>query len=148
MARFRSAIRRADPESEPRDRWRRWILAGQGGYYVIIGAWPLLHFTSFARVAALPTNPFQAHAFAALIVVVGGSLLEATRRGPPGPQPTLLGAAVAGAIALVELLWLPRMGVPSALWFDLAVQVAIGIALALLYPREENRTQTSARRRL
>jgi hypothetical protein len=133
------ASRRPDADPEPRDLWRRRILLGQGLYYVLTGAWPLLHFDSFADAVGLPINAFQAHAFAALILVVGGCLIEAARRAPVGRHPVLLGASVAGAIALVEVVWLPRFGTFTALWLDLPVEVALTVTLAVLYPREPAR---------
>ncbi len=130
-----------------RDRLRRWVLLAQGVYYVLTGLWPLLDFHSFARFVALDVIPFQAQAFAAVIIVIGASLIEAARREPPGPYPTMLGAAVAGAIAIVSLFWLPRMGVASGLWIDFAVEVAIVAALILLYPRTQPERGRKTRRR-
>ena len=132
---------------ERRDRWRRWALGGQGVYYVATGLWPLLHFDSFADVVAFQVNPFQAQAFAAVIIVVGLALLEAARREPPGPFPTLLGIAVAGAISVVSLTWLPRLGAASGLWADLAVEVAFAVALGVLYPRAQADPTRTPRRR-
>jgi len=123
------------------------VLGGQGLYYVVTGLWPLLHFDSFADVVAFQVNPFQAQAFAAVIIVVGGSLLESARREPPGPFPTLLGIAVASAIAIVSLTWLPRLDAASGLWADLAVEVAIAIALAVTYPRARPEESRPSRRR-
>lgn len=123
------------------------MLAGQGIYYIVTGLWPLLHFSSFAAVVGFRISPFQAHAFAALIIVIGGSLLEASRREPPGPFPTLLGIAVAGAISIVSLVWLPRLAAASGLWADLAVEAAIVIALTLLYPRSPPEKERATRRR-
>lgn len=130
-----------------RPRWRRRTILVQGGYYLVTGAWPLLHFPSFARLVDLPINPFQAHAFAALVMVVGACLLEAGRRGDPGAYPTMLGAAVAVAIALVEIVWLPRFGGLSGLWLDLPVEVAFALALGLLYPRRRRKEPETYRRR-
>jgi len=133
---------------EGRDRWRRWLLAGQGAYYVLTGLWPLVHFSSFATVMSQHINPFQAQAFGAVIAVLGGSLMEAARREPPGPFPTLLGAAIASAIALVSLWWLPRLAATSILWIDLVLEVAIAVGLILFYPRSQpDRSRTSTRRR-
>lgn len=120
-------------------------MAAQGIYYLLTGAWPFLHFSSFRHIVNLPINAFQAHAFAALILVIGGCLLEAARREGPAAYPTMLGAAVAVAIALVEVVWLPRFGGFSALWLDLPVEVAFAIALAVLYPRENSSTQNRTR---
>lgn len=143
--------------ADRRDRWRRGVLASQGTYYVLIGLWPLLHFSSYASFVALPMNPFQAQIFGAVILVVGGSLAEAARREPPGSFPTLLGMAVASAIALVSLFWLPRspavggiwlFGEASGLWVDVLIEVAIAVALVLLYPRPlPERGRTTTRRR-
>lgn len=130
-----------------RDRLRRWAMLAQGVYYVLTGLWPLLHFDSFARFVALDVIPFQAQSFAAVIIVIGASLIEAARREPPGPYPTMLGAAVAGAIAIVSLFWLPRTGVASGLWIDFAVEVAIAAALILLYPRAKPERGRKTRRR-
>lgn len=138
--------RAADPIDAARARWRRRILAGQGAYYMVTGAWPLIHFPSFAHFINLPVNPFQADAFAALVVVVGGTLLEAARREAVGALATLLGLAVAAAIALVEAVWLPRFGVLTPLWIDLGLQVAFALSLGIFYPREMEATRVNRRR--
>jgi hypothetical protein len=149
LANRRAGKDRSNPlSSEGRARWRRRVLAGQGLYYVLIGLWPLIHFASFADAVALRVNPFQAHAFGAVLVVLGGSFLEAVRREPPDAYPTLVGVVVAAAIALVSLWWLPRLAVASALWVDLVIEVAFALALVLLYPRSQTeRSRTSSRRR-
>lgn len=139
----------ANPKGvQTRDQWRRSVLLIQGGYYILAGLWPLIHFSSFARFVAVDMNPFQSQLFSALLVVIGAVLIEGARRQPPGPYPTLLGAAAAGAIALVSLMWLPRFGVASALWADLAVEVAFALILILLYPRQqpERRGRVTGRR--
>jgi hypothetical protein len=123
------------------------VLLAQGVYYVLTGLWPLVDFHSFARFVALDVIPFQAQAFAAVIIVIGASLIEAARREPPSAYPTMLGAAVAGAIAIVSLFWLPRMGVTSGLWIDFAIEVAIAAALVLLYPRAQPEPSRKTRRR-
>ncbi len=137
------ALARAGP-----DRWRRRVMIAQGIYYVASGLWPLVHFASFADRVAVQINPFQAQTFGAVLVVLGASLIEAARREPPGPYPTLLGAAVAAAIALTGLWWLPRLGTASVLWIDLVLEVAFAVALILLYPRAQTeRSRSSTRRR-
>ena len=138
--------RALDPAETTRDRRRRHILAAQGAYYMLIGAWPLIHFPSFARFVGLPVNPFQAHAFGALLVVVGGVLLESVRRETSEALATLLGLAAAAAIALVEAMWLPRFGIMTPLWIDLGVQVALALTLGLFYPREITAARVNRRR--
>lgn len=137
--------RAAEPEA--RARRRRSVLAAQGAYYVLLGAWPLAHFASFARAVALPVNPFQAHVFGAVLVVLGACLLEAVRREPPTAFPTLLGVSVAAAIAFVELVWLPQSRVQSVLWLDLIVQLAAAVALLLFYPRAPAQPERPGARR-
>jgi hypothetical protein len=131
-----------------RARWRRRLLTAQGVYYILTGLWPLVHFSSYADAIALPLDPFRSQTLAAVMVVVGGSLIEATRRGAPGPFPTLLGAAVAGAVGIVSLWWLPRAPFTTALWVDLFLEIGFALTLVLLYPRpQEERSPPSARRR-
>lgn len=148
MASSRPGRAPADAQSE-RDRWRRRLLAAQGAYYIVTGLWPLVHFSSFAAAVALPLHPFPTQTFGAVLLVIGGSLVEATRRGPPGPFPTLLGAAVAAAIAIVSLWWLPRLATGTALWWDLPLELAFAVSLILLYPRapQEERARPAPRRR-
>ncbi len=134
----RSTGSAANPRSaQTRDHWRRRVLLIQGGYYILAGLWPLIHFSSFTRFVAVDMNPFQSQVFAGLLVVIGAVLIEGARREPPGPYPTLLGAAVAGAIAVVSLMWLPRFAVATGLWADLALEVAFALILILLYPRQQ-----------
>ncbi|MGD8867101.1 MAG: hypothetical protein PVI01_05715 [Gemmatimonadales bacterium] len=121
--------------AERRNRRRRVVMLVQGTYYILTGLWPLAHFSSFSRAVALSVNPFQAQASGAVLVVIGAYLLEAGRREPPGASATLLGIAIAGAIAVVDLVWLPRLAAPSALWGDLLAEVAIATALVIFYPR-------------
>jgi hypothetical protein len=132
---------------ERRNRWRRLAIMAQGLYYILTGLWPLAHFSTYSRVVALPVNPFQAQVFGAVLVVIGAHFMEAGRREPPGPSVTLLGLAVAGAIAVVDMVWLPRLGSVSALWIDLVAEVAIAVALVVFYPRLQTERNPLARRR-
>ena len=148
MASRRQGRTPADQPPDARARLRRWVVIALGAYYVVTGLWAIIHFPSFARAVGLTINPFQAQAFAALILVVGANLLDAARRGAPGHFPTLLGATVAASIALVELIWLPRLEPAGALWLDLVVELAFAILLVVLYPRAQKpENQSSGRRR-
>lgn len=135
--------------TDRRNRRRRLVILVQGAYYVLSGLWPLAHFPSFSRAAGLPIHPFQAQMLGAVLVVVGAHLLETGRREPPGASATLLGIAIAGAISLIDMVWLPRLGAVTALWGDLMVQVAIAVALVVFYPRlqSERSTHPLSRRR-
>lgn len=132
---------------ERRNRFRRLAIMAQGLYYILTGLWPLAHFASFSRAVALPVNPFQAQAFGAVLVVIGAHFMEAGRRAPPGSSATLLGIAVAGAIAVVDMVWLPRLASASALWVDLVAEVAIAVALVVFYPRLQGERSPLTRRR-
>jgi hypothetical protein len=145
------ASRRRGPEGgavDLRDRWRRRVVLAQGAYYLLVGIWPLVHFPSYTEVVAFALNPFQAQAFGAVIAVLGGSLLEAARREPPGVFTTALAIAVAGAITLVSLIWLPREPRLTGLWLDVVLEVTFAVALVVLYPRaQSDRSRTVTRRR-
>ena len=132
---------------ERRNRRRRLAITAQGLYYILTGLWPLAHFSSFSRAVALPVNPYQAQVFGAILVVLGAHFIETGRRDAPGSSTTLLGIAIAGAIAVVDMVWLPRLGTVSALWIDLVVEVAIAAALVVFYPRLQTERNPLARRR-
>jgi hypothetical protein len=124
------------------------VILAQGTYYVLTGIWPLAHFSSFSRAVALAVNPFQAQAFGAVLIVIGAHLLEAARRESPDASATLLGLAVAGAVSVVNMIWLPRLGTVSALWGDLLIEVAIAVTLVIFYPRlQGNRNPSPLPRR-
>ncbi len=140
------ANRSAEPDA--RGRTRRWVMRAQGVYYVALGVWPIAHFASYAAAVGLRTTPFHAHLLSAVFVVLGACLLEATRKEAPGVFPTLVGVAVASAVAFVELIWLPRSRVIGVLWADLGLQLAFTISLLLLYPRaQESPGRPGVRRR-
>jgi hypothetical protein len=133
---------------ERRATRRRWIIMGQGIYYVLLGVWPLLYFDSFASAVGLQMHPFQAQLFGAVLAVVGGALIESARREPPDTDPTLLAASVAAALALIDFVWLPRLRVISWFWVDLVVELAFAVTLIVHYPRQQaGRGQTMSRRR-
>lgn len=133
--------------ADRRNRRRRLAIMAQGLYYMLTGLWPLAHFSSYSRALALPVNPFQAQVFGAVLVVIGAHFMEAGRREPPGPSATLLGVAVACAIAVVDMVWLPRLGSVSVLWIDLVAEVAIAVSLVVFYPRTQPERNPLGRRR-
>lgn len=139
------ALRSTEPYA--RGQWLRRFILAQGAYYALTGLWPIVHFRSFGRALALPVHPFQAHILGAVLVVIAAVLVEHARKEPPGQIIALLGLAVASAIALVELIWLPQLQVLTWLWVDLGVQLALAVALLVFYPRTGEGSQPGARRR-
>ncbi|NJC68578.1 hypothetical protein HC031_02395 [Planosporangium thailandense] len=84
----------------------RRLLAAQGGYYLVTGVWPLLHFRSFTTVAGPKPDRFQTQVAGALFAAAGLALLA----GRPLETGTrVLSGATAAAAMLMDLAYLPRI---------------------------------------
>ena len=69
-----------DPATERLQPWSKLALA-HGAYLVFIGAWPLLHLRSFAKVTGPKPEGWLAKAVGASIANVGIELMQAALRG-------------------------------------------------------------------
>ncbi len=54
----------------------------QGGYYLIGGLWPLVHFRSFEKVTGRKPDRFVTEVASALYVAIGAALLAGGKRPP------------------------------------------------------------------
>jgi hypothetical protein len=56
---------------------RRSVLRAQGGYYVLTGAWPLVHMASFESVTGPKVDDWLVRMVGLLAAVIGATLLAA-----------------------------------------------------------------------
>lgn len=77
----------------------RALATGQGLYWAASGIWPLVHLPSFEAVTGpKPGQRWLVRTLGVLILVVGGTLALAGRRGRVTPELRLLGAAGAAGL--------------------------------------------------
>jgi hypothetical protein len=69
-----------DPATERLQPWSKLALA-HGGYLVFIGAWPLVHLRSFAKVTGPKPEGWLAKGVGACLANVGIQLIQAAVRG-------------------------------------------------------------------
>jgi hypothetical protein len=80
------------------------VLITQGSYWLLTGAWPLVHLHSFLYLTGAKTDLWLVRVVGMLITVVGGVLLAAGLHENLTPE--IMGLAVAASAALmVADLW-------------------------------------------
>lgn len=77
----------------------------QGMFYLVTGAWPLLHMRSFLAVTGPKRELWLVRSVGASLAAVGAGLLDAGTGGGGGVRRShaLTGAAVAAGLAAVDL---------------------------------------------
>jgi hypothetical protein len=101
----------------------------QGGYYLVTGLWPLVHFRSFTALSGPKPDRFQTQTTGALFAAIGFALLvgEPATRG----MRTLSGGTAVAAIG-AELAY--RRYLPRVFALDGVLQAAC-LAVAAMPPR-------------
>jgi hypothetical protein len=98
----------------------------QGWYFVLTGAWPLLHFRSFEAITGRKPEPWLVKMVGLLAASIGVTLLRAARRpGAIDAQTELLATTSAGSFAAIDL-WYTAVGRISPVYLGDAV-VEIGL---------------------
>lgn len=88
----------------------RSLLRLQGGYYVLGGLWPLVHFRSFEQVAGPKPDRFQTQVTSVLFISAGVTLLAGiSKPGPAAPQVRLLATGAGTGLALLDLAYRRRL---------------------------------------
>jgi hypothetical protein len=110
-----------DAAADPRERAVDLV---QGAYYVVTGAWPLVHLPSFLAVSGDKAERWLVRSYGALTLAVGIALLAP----PEGGSRATLGRAAALAIGLPEVWFVARRRIRPVYAIDAAVQAAFVLA--------------------
>jgi len=81
------------------------IALSQGLYYVIGGIWPLLSIGTFQLVTGRKRDLWLVKTVGLLLTAIGAVLVSAARSKRNGPEIVLLGAASAGVIGGVDVVY-------------------------------------------
>lgn len=98
-------------------RAARW----QGLYYLVGGAWPLVHYPSFERATGRKRDRWLVETVAGLLVAIGGAQLARPSRW--------LGLASACTLAAIDVRYAARGTIARVYYADAAVELAIALAL-------------------
>jgi hypothetical protein len=102
---------------------RRWpgVATLQGSYYLVTGAWPILHLPSFAAVTGPKPEGWLVKMVGLLSVAIGGCLLMASRRRIT-PEVRWLGMASAAAFGGIDVWYAARRRISPVYLLDAAVE--------------------------
>src|SRR5215210_1647848 len=98
----------------------------QGSYYLLTGAWPILHLRSFMRVTGPKRDRWLVQTFGALVCAIGLSLLAGS--GDRGSR--TLGTTSALALAAAELWFVSRGRISPVYLGDAMAELALVAAMA------------------
>lgn len=111
---------------------RRWQSAGavrlaslQGLFYAITGIWPLLHLRSFLYVTGPKTDLWLVQTVGALIAVSGLALFLAARHRKLTAEWAVLAAGQAGALAIIDIVFVTRERISGIYLADAVVELAL-----------------------
>ena len=94
----------------------------QGAYFVVSGAWALVHIESFQRVTGPKTDLWLVKTVGALLVGIGAALILAGTRQQFDPAVVLIAMASAAALLGVELVYVPKRVISPIYLVDAAIE--------------------------
>ena len=99
------------------------MAAAQGFYYVVSGAWPLVHMGSFQKVTGRKTDLWLVKTVGLLLVAIGGGLILAALNRQFVPALVFMAMGSAAALLLIELVYVSRRVISPIYLGDAAVEL-------------------------
>jgi hypothetical protein len=112
---------------ERHDHGARGLARLMGWFYLVTGAWPLLHIRSFEWVTGPKTDRWLVKTVGALIAATGATLLLAARRDRVTPEVAVLAAGNAAALATIDVVYVAKRRIRPVYLLD-AVAESILVA--------------------
>ncbi len=101
------------------------LAAGQGGYYLATGIWPLLNIETFQMVTGPKRDRWLVKTVGVLISVIGGVLLLAGMRGDPTEEVPLLAIGSAAGLTAIDGVYVARRRISPIYLMDAAAELAL-----------------------
>jgi len=117
----------------------RFLLAGQGVYYVLTGAWPLLSMDAFEAVTGPKTDDWLVKMVGVLAAVIGATLLVAVRRHEISGAVVFLAVTAAVGFAAIDVVSVLNGTVRGVYLGDAGVELILAGALLVARRRARNR---------
>lgn len=100
----------------------------QGAYFAGTGLWALFHVRSFLRITGAKTDVWLVKTVAALVLVIGCSLLVGAARGRVGPDLLFLAVGSTTALAVVDIIYVVRGTISRVYLLDALIELGLAIA--------------------
>ena len=118
-----------------------YLALAQGLFYVLTGLWPLLSIRTFQMVTGPKTDLWLVKTVGVLVAVIGGVLLNASRRPLP-PEAPLLAVGSAAGLTAIDVVYVARRRISRIYLLDALAETALIAAWALAWPRQRATEQT------
>jgi len=106
-----------------------WAVRAQGSYYIFTGAWPLVHYASFAAVTGPKVDVWMVKMVGLLAVSIGLSLRLGVLRGVLSLEAVVLALAAALSFASVDLYYVLVGRIGEIYIVDAALELGFFAAL-------------------
>jgi hypothetical protein len=106
-----------------RDRVLDRLLEAQAAYYVLTGAWPLVHRRSFERVTGPKSDYWLVQTVGLLVLSLGAALAYGVRRGGPAPETRFAAVTAAVALAGIDVVHVARRRISPVYLADAVVEL-------------------------
>src|SRR4026209_2272383 len=103
----------------------------QGLYFVVSGAWALVHIESFQRVTGPKTDLWLVKTVGLLLVAIGAGLLLAVARRQFDPALVLIAMASATALLSIELVYVAKGVIARIYLLDALIEAGLLIVWAI-----------------
>jgi hypothetical protein len=100
----------------------------QGVYFLVSGAWSLVHIESFLKVTGPKTDLWLVKTVGALLVVIGAALILAGLQRTFEPGLILVALGSAGVLCAIDVIYVARRVIPRIYLVDAVVEAAFVLA--------------------
>jgi len=108
----------------------RFVLIGQGLFYVATGVWSLVSIGSFQQVTGPKVDTWLVKTVGLLVIVIGGVVALAGLRRRVTPEVELLAAGSALGLTAIDAVYAGKGRISKVYLLDAAAEVATVAALA------------------
>jgi hypothetical protein len=118
-----------------RERLRTILGWGQGAYYALTGAWPILDADSFQWVTGPKVDLWLVRTVGVLVMVIGLVLMVAARRRALSAELALLAAGSALGLAAIDIVYVTGGTIPPIYLLDAAAELVLVGLWLFAWPR-------------
>jgi energy-converting hydrogenase Eha subunit E len=109
----------------------------QGAYFVLTGAWPILHIPSFEAITGPKTDDWLVETVGATVAAVGVTLLLAARRGRVTAEIRVLAILSAIGLGAIDVVYVSNGTLRPVYLLDAAVEAVLVLLWLVGWRRED-----------
>lgn len=114
----------------------RIVVAAQGTYYLLTGAWPLVSMKSFELVTGPKLEHWLVYTVSLLVLVIGTSLAAAARTGEAAVSIRVLALGTAVAFATMDFFYVSVGRIPAVYLLDGVAEIAFALGIVIATVRD------------